>query len=327
MVGIREVAKLAGVSPATVSRVINGTAKVSSDKRERVLSAISETGFVPNEVARSLYKKSAKLIGLVIPSIKNPYFTQMAGAVEKTADRYGYRILLYDTGGDIGKEKAAISMLSSMNADGIILTTGNDALQPYLTESKIPIVMIDRILPDIACGIFVYCNHYEGGRMATEHLVACGCRSIVCVREPQNISSARARYEGYRDVCTEHNLTEQIIESDFDAFEPFLKTEEILERYPDVDGIVACNDIVAISIYKALYKKNIAVPEQIQLVGFDNVELASLVTPELTTVAQPIDEMGGKAVELIINGNGDGPNTYIYPISLKIRETTKQKII
>ena len=125
LASIRDVARLANVSPATVSRVMNNTANVDEEKRQRVLSAIKETGFVPNQVARSLFKKSAKLIGLIVPSIENPFFTQMASAIEKTADDMGYRILLCSSTDDVEKEKTMISMLTSMNADGIIITTSN----------------------------------------------------------------------------------------------------------------------------------------------------------------------------------------------------------
>ena len=120
MSSIREVAQLAGVSPATVSRVMNGTANVAPEKRERVLSAIEQTAFVPNEVARSLYKKSAKTIGLIIPSIRNPYFTQLAAILDELAGQAGFRLLLCNVGRDPEKEKAAIQMLVSVNADGII---------------------------------------------------------------------------------------------------------------------------------------------------------------------------------------------------------------
>lgn len=128
VINIREVAKLAGVSPATVSRVINGTAKVSAEKRARVLEAISATDFVPNEVARSLYRKSAKLIGLIIPSITNPYFTQVASIIERLAEENGYRVFLCDVGDDVEDEQAAIQTLVSMNADGIIIAATNEAI-------------------------------------------------------------------------------------------------------------------------------------------------------------------------------------------------------
>ena len=118
---IREVARIAGVSPATVSRVINGTANVAADKRERVLDAISRTDFVPNEVARMLFRKSSRLIGLIIPSIRNPFFTELASAIDKAASEKGYRVFLCNVGDDLEKEKATIQMLISTNADGIII--------------------------------------------------------------------------------------------------------------------------------------------------------------------------------------------------------------
>ena len=135
MASIREVAQLAGVSPATVSRVMNGTAKVDPQKQERVLQAIAETGFVPNAVARSLFKKSANLIGLIVPSIRNPFFTELAARLDEAAARSGYRLFLCDAGsGDLEKEKAALQMLVSMNADGIILVSANAEIADAVSQ-------------------------------------------------------------------------------------------------------------------------------------------------------------------------------------------------
>ncbi len=325
MASIREVAKLANVSPATVSRVMNGTANVDEEKKERVLRAISETGFVPNEVARSLFKKSAKTIGLLVPSIENPFFVQLANAIEKTAEEHGYRMILCGTGSAYEKEKSMIQMLTSMNADGIIMTTSNPEVKPLIEQCSIPVVITDRQSENISGCDYVHCDHYVGGRLAVKHLLECGCRNIVCMKGSQDISSAKERYEGYRDVCREKGIKEQSINCDYDFEEGLKKTEELLEKYPKVDGIIACNDMVAISVYKILHKKGISVPEQIQIVGYDNVNLASLMTPELTTVAQPIEEIGKKAAEMIIDRK-DGQKTnkeYIYQATLIKRETTK----
>ncbi len=327
MSSIREVAKLAGVSPATVSRVMNGTAKVDEEKRERVLRAISETGFVPNAVARSLFKRSSKTIGLIIPSIENPFFTQMAGAIEKTADEQGYRLIFCNTGTDLEKEKSALTMLESMNVDGIILTTSNTGIEPFVEKCNAPVVITDRLFKGTHSGNYVHCNHYDGGRMAMEHLLECGCRNIVCVKGEQEISSAKARYEGYRDVCKELGMKEQTIKCRYDFNEGIVMTEELLKAYPEVDGIIACNDMVAISIYKVLHKKQISVPEQIQIIGFDGVYLSELITPELTTIAQPIEEIGRKAAELIIHKEEQEVRgkEYVFPATLVERETTRRK--
>lgn len=326
MPSIREVAKLAQVSPATVSRVINGTAKVDDEKRKRVLNVISETGFVPNEVARSLFKKSAKIIGLILPTIENPFFTQLASAIEQTADEYGYRLVLCNTNDDPEKERAAFSMLASMNADGIILTTNNEETYECVNQCPIPVVITDRGIETEAWAGYIHSDHYEGGRLAAQHLIDCGCQNIVCIRGPMEISSARDRYEGYRSVCREHHRQEQVIDCSYDFKQGLEVTEELLERFPDVDGIIACNDMVAISVYKILHSKGIRVPEDVQLIGYDDIRLSVLMTPELTTIAQPVDKIGRKAAELIIrNDNHDNPKEFIFEAKLIQRDTTKMK--
>ena len=179
MASIRDVAKIAGVSPATVSRVMNGTANVDADKRQRVYEAIKQTGFVPNEVARSLYKKSAKLIGLIIPSITNPFFTELADSVEKAADKSGFRVVYYNTDNNPDKEKMAVGMLKSMNADGIIITSNNEELIDVIDKSGLSVVMIDRNMSSESTYTLITSDHYYGGRLAAECLIDSGCKQIV----------------------------------------------------------------------------------------------------------------------------------------------------
>ena len=328
MSSIREVAKLANVSPATVSRVMNGTARVDEEKRARVLKAIEETGFVPNEVARSLFRKSAKTIGLVIPSIENPFFTHMASAIEKEADANGYRVILYNTDSNFEKEKAALQMLSSMNADGIILTRIDEKLLPYVEATNIPAVITDSLFLGGKDITYVYSDHYQGGRLATEHLIECGCKKIVCIRGVQTIASARARYMGFHDVCEENGIEIRAVDCDYTFQNGLQAAEEILEKYPDVDGIVASNDMVAISVYKVLKKHGISVPDQVQLIGYDDIQLASIMTPELTTIRQSVKTIGKKAAEIVIydKEKETEENNYIFPVELVIRETTRRKV-
>ena len=327
MASIRDVAKLAGVSPATVSRVMNGTAKVDPEKRQRVMDAIAQTDFVPNEVARSLFKKSAKMIGLIIPSIRNPFFTQMASFIEEAANRNGYRVFLCDAGsGNMEKEKAALQMLISTNADGIILASTNPEMQSFVEQCPIPVVVLDSQFDTNKVNAYIYCDDYQGGRMAAEYLLDCGCKKPVCIKGPQDIFSARARYEGYRDVCRERGLAERTVSCDYDFDMGMAMSEELLNIYPDVDGIIACNDIVAISTYKILHKKKIPVPDQIQLIGFDDISLSSLISPELTTIRQPIQAISEKAVEVLLDQKEEKKTgeRHVFPVSLCIRETTKQ---
>ena len=327
MASIKDVAALAGVSPATVSRVMNGTAMVDPDKTERVLRAIEETGFVPNEVARTLYRKSAKTIGLIVPSIRNPYFTELAAHVDTMALQHGFRPFLCNTGYDPEKEKAAVQMLVGMNADAIIIASCSEQVRDLINNCPIPVVALDAMLYGTDVEACVFCDYYWGGRMAAEHLIECGCKHIVCIKGPQYRYSARTRYQGYRDVCQERGILEQTVECDYDFDRGMTMTEELLERYPDVDGIIACNDIVAISTYKVLHKRNIPVPERIQLVGFDDISFATLLSPELTTICQPVREMAKKAVELIVNNELTGMTggKFVFPVSLVVRQTTKMR--
>ena len=326
MISIREVAKIAGVSPATVSRVINGTANVAPDKAQRVYEAVKQTGFVPNEVARSLFKKSGKIIGLIIPSITNPFFTELADAVEKAADEIGFRIVYYNTDNNIKKEKNAVHMLQSMNADGIIVTSNNKGLMDTLDKSGMKVVMIDRTMSEDCADMLVTSDHYYGGRIAARHLLDCGCRNIVCVRGRQSISSARDRYRGYRDVCRENNIGVHYVESPYGfTFEENV-IDEIYSKCPEVDGIFACNDLTALFIYKLLHNKGVKVPEEVAIVGFDDVMISKLVTPELTTISQPIEQMGRTAVDMLIGNNDNSEQkAVIFKPELKIRQTTKIK--
>lgn len=239
LASIRDVASRAGVSPATVSRVINGTTPVAADKRERVLQAIEETGFVPNEVARSLFKKSSKTIGVIIPSIRNPYFTQLADVIDEAAKLQGYRIVLYNVHHDLEQERSALQMLAAANADGVIVASNNEALQEELSHYNMPVVVVDALFQTQQVNAYLYCDYYQGGRLAAEHLTACGCRRMVCIRGAQNLYTAQARYEGYRDFCREQNLEERVVECDYDFQAGLAMTEELLERFPDVDGIIA----------------------------------------------------------------------------------------
>jgi len=327
MASIRDVAALAGVSPATVSRVMNGTAKVDPEKKERVLQAIEQTGFVPNEVARSLFRKSAKTIGLIVPSIRNPYFTELAAHVDAMALQHGFRPFLCNTGYDPEKEKAAVQMLVSMNADAIIVASCSEQVRETINDCPIPVVALDAMLYGADVEACVFCDYYWGGRMAMEHLLECGCKNIVCIKGPQYRYSARTRYQGYRDLCQERGIQEQTVECDYDFNQGIAMTEELLKRFPDVDGIIACNDIVAISTYKVLHKRNIAVPEKIQLIGFDDISFSTLLSPELTTINQPIKDMAEKAVELIVNNELTGMTggKFVFPVTLVKRQTTKLK--
>lgn len=325
MATIREVAKLAGVSPATVSRVMNGTANVDDDKKNRVLEAIEKTGFQPNQLARALFKNSSRLVGLIVPNIDNPFFSELARKIEEEAFKRGYQIVLCSSGNNSDKELSNIRMLSRMKADGIILITNGEHTGKMIKETDLPVVVVDRHMTDGGEIAYIESDHYTGGVLATEHLYECGCRKIVCLRGPQEYASGRLRFKGYQDVCRKYGLEEMYIDTAY-TFEAGLKSAELLlKKYPEADGIFAANDIVAISTYKVLKNHKIKVPKDVKLVGFDDIRFSSLVTPELTTIRQPIGKMGELAVDIICNYAEGKPydEACILGVELVKRETTK----
>ena len=327
MASIREVAKRAGVSPATVSRVINGTARVDEEKRERVEKAIEETGFRPNELARALYRKSSKIIGVIVPDIENPFFSELAKAIEKEAYEQEYRILLCNSDDQKEKELANLQMLAQLQADGVILMTNTGEKSQSYEAVSMPIVFVDRRLDEMGQTSVIEADHYAGGKLAAEHLIACGCRKITCIRGPQELSSGKKRYEGYREVCRQYSMKERFVDSTYKYEDGAKAAEEVLRRYPDTDGIIACNDMTAVSVYKVLQKRGYRVPDDIQIIGFDGVKFGRFLTPELTTVAQPIKEMGKCAVQMILGTVKELPRDRErkFPVMLIKGETTKNK--
>lgn len=327
MTSIREVAARAGVSPATVSRVLNGTANVEKQKRARVEEAIKETGFRPNELARALYRKSSKVIGVIVPDIENPFFSELAKAVEEEAYANGYRIFLCNSDDCEEKERENIQMLAQLQAEGVILMTNTGKEGQAYGAISMPAVFVDRRPERMEQSGIVEADHYAGGKLAAEHLIACGCRKITCIRGPQELSSGRKRYEGYREVCRQYGIEGRFVEGSYHYEDGIRAAEEVLCSYPDTDGIIACNDMTAVAVYKMLRKKGYRVPEDIQLIGFDGVKLGRFLTPELTTVAQPIAEMGKCAVQMILKTvqQADHESERQFPVILHKGETTKSK--
>lgn len=325
MVSIREVAKRAGVSPATVSRVINGTANVDPAKKERVLTVIEETGFKPNELARALFKKSSKIIGVIVPNIENAFFSELVRAIEEEAYQNNYRILLCNSQNDTEKELLNIQTLSQLRADGIIIMTNSEGLASKVGDCGVPFVILDRKIEGLNEIAFIEADHYKGGRMAMEHLLRCGCKNVVCMRGPQKFSSGQQRFLGYQDVCRENGLKEQWLDCDYDYEEGLHAAEKLLQEYPDVDGILACNDMVAIAAYKILLNKGLRVPEDVQLMGFDNIRFSRLFAPEFSTIIQPIREMGTLAAQVIVRYANGEPirKENVFDVSLMERQTTK----
>ena len=215
-----------------------------------------------------------------------------------------------------------------MKADGIILITNGEHTGKMLSESDLPVIVVDRHLADCGEIAFIESDHYKGGRLAAQCLYDRGCRKIVCLRGPQEYASGVLRFKGYSDVCREHGLELRYVDTAYDFEAGRRAAEEMLDKFPDADGVFAANDIVAISAYKVFRKRGIRVPDDIQIIGFDDINLSSLVTPELTTIRQPIREMGYMAVDVLCS-YAEGkpfPRECKFDVELIERETTGNKL-
>lgn len=326
MVTIREVAKKANVSVATVSRVINGSTIVSGLTKKKVEAVIKELNYYPNDVARSLFKGKSKMIALFIPDITNPYFPEIARAVEDITNKHGYTFILCNTDNDVKKEKKYLQNLRQKSIDGIIMMS-NTLDDSHFRDLNIPIVLLDRAFSADYSTVSV--NNYEEAIKAVNHLKNIGCKRIVHVAGPLHVNNAIERSRGYEDSVKEENfMTEPlIIYGDFNIEIAKKVTMELLTKDKEIDGIFVANDLMAIGVIQAITEMDLKVPENISVIGFDGVLLSEIITPKLTTIAQPIYDLGENAARMIIDkleNNSTDITHSQYEATLVIRESTRK---
>lgn len=325
MTTIRDVAKEAEVSVATVSRVLNNNGYVNEDTRKKVLKVIEKLNYKPNAVARSLFKKQSKTIGLIVPDIKNPFFPEIARAVEDVMNLHGFTLILCNSDEYGEKEKKYLEILKQKYIDGIIIVTSK-LTSKDLKEAGIPIVALDRVPKDEIPSVSV--DHYDGARKAVQYLKSIGCKKIAHIRGPKDIISSEERYRGYLDeVKSEAWFQEDlVVNGDYNVNASATVTELLLQRHPDIDGIFAGNDQMAVGVLKAANQLQKVIPDDLSLIGFDGIELGRLIIPELTTISQPIYELGSTAAKMLldlINGKTLEKMHVTYEASLVIGKSTR----
>ncbi|MGX9133312.1 LacI family DNA-binding transcriptional regulator [Rummeliibacillus sp. JY-2-4R] len=323
MVTIKDVGKHAGVSVATVSRYLN-KGYVSEEAKQVIEKAIKELDYKPNQLARSLSTKKTDIIGLLVPDITNPFFPELARAVEDTAFAHGYTVVLCNSGEQKEKEIHYIESLQQKYAAGFIVTT-NRLEADYYRNIELPIVALDRRLdPSIPT---VTTNNVEGAKIATEYLIARGCKHILCMRGPVGLDVAEDRMTGFAETMKLHpDIQADSITSQFEFEEAEQKAFDFLKTHETVDGIFASSDASAIGAMKAAQSLGIPIPGELQIVGFDGISIGKLLTPELTTVAQDIYKLGTVATGLLIQKieNQSIENNLIeLPTTLVVRSSTK----
>lgn len=300
---IRDVARLAGVSVATVSRVVNKSGNVNPETAGQVLKAIEQLQYEPNSMARGLAGKKTGTIALILPDISNPFFPALARAVEDVAHKKGLTVIFGNSDGLGLKERSYIKILQKKYVDGIIIASNTVHQEDidHLRKDQVPIVLLDRGLAVSTCPI-IRSQNREGAKLAVRHLQSRGCRKIAHIYGPQEYITARERLLGYEDVVggLAWYSPSLAVPGNFDIEGGRKAIKLLLERQPDIDGVFAGNDLMAVGALKGLRDMGIPVPEKIKVCGFDGIGLTEITEPELTTVAQPIYEMGALAAKLLI---------------------------
>ena len=326
MATIKDVAKEAGLTVTTVSRVLNNRGYISDDARERVRLAMQKLNYQPNEVARSLHKKSSKTIGVIVPHIRHPYFAEMISNIENIAYKKGYRILLCNSQEKEEKEKEYIEICTSNRVAGIILFSGLVDVDTFI-KMDIPVITMERYLDNGTAS--VECDNLEGGALAAQKLIDNGCKNLMMIGSTaSNVElPADLRATGFRKVCDEKSITYVEVDPEVSAYNNMTydeMLEDALKKYPDTDGVFASSDVIAAQTLQVCSKMHISVPKQMKIIGFDDVSIAQLTTPKLTTIHQPIKEMAESAVDLLLNaaeGKMVAKKT-VLPVQLIERGTT-----
>ena len=305
-VTIYDVAKEANVSIATVSNVINKKGRIGEKTRKRVHEAMEKLNYEPNMLASALTGKQTKTIGLIIPDLANPFFSELARSIEDRAHELGYNIVICSTDYQEEKENKYISLLKQKRVDGFILASGFENLERVqeLMEEDIPVVIVARDYPNFSINT-VALDDYIGGYQAANHLIQLGHKNIGFIA--LDVYSNRERIRGFKDALKEHHIElrndlhfiedkkQSLVQAGKTSAETYLQSAEI------PTAIFACNDLLAIGAIQVIRDAGLNIPEDISIVGFDNTNIATIVDPPLTTMSQPIQRMGREVMDLIIS--------------------------
>lgn len=301
---------MAGVSTSTVSHVINKDRFVSDAIREKVESAIKALNYAPSALARSLKINQTRTIGMLITASTNPFYSELVRGVERSCFERGYSLVLCNTEGDELRMNSNLETLMQKRVDGLLLLCtethqpSREILQRY---PSVPTVMMDWA-PFDGDSDLIQDNSLLGGDMATQYLINKGHTHIACIAGPLDKTPARLRLEGYRDAMARAGLTildgNEII-GNFEFSGGFEAMQMLLALEVRPQAVFICNDAMAVGAYLALYQAGLRVPQDIAIVGYDDIELAQYMTPPLTTIHQPKDELGELAIDVLIHRISD----------------------
>lgn len=300
MAGIRDVAKRAQVSTSTVSLVLNNSGYVSEDTRKKVMEAVNELHYIPNELARNLFHSKTNMIGVILPDIYHPFFGSFAKCVEIELYTYGYKMMLCSTAQKKNGEKEYIDMLNRQMMDGIIMGTHSLDVEEYKGVAR-PIISLDRYInEDIP---IVMSDHEKGGRLAAEELLRGGCNKVLQLMGSKDVNTPAHRHHlSFETVMKERGAvvyTEEMPwnQWDFKTFENFI--ENIIDQYPDIDAAYGA-DLSMVAFMKVAQARGMRIPEDIQLISYDGTDVTQMNSITITAIRQDIRRLAETAVDLLI---------------------------
>ncbi len=304
---IKDVAKAAGCSTATVSRALANPEKVSSSTRQRVAQAVAEVGYSPNAAARNLRRSESRTIVVILPDIANPFFSQVISGLESAAHQAGYQVLLGDAAHDPARVQSYFNLVPSNQADGIILLTTEvpmALIKERQASSGFPLVMACEYFDKLSVPT-IHIDNEQAADKAVEYLVSLGHRQIATITGPIQNPICQDRLNGYRKGLAKAGLDdkpERVAEGDFTFHSGYEQGQALLRHTTDRPTAVFCqNDEMAIGVLKAARDLGIAVPERLSVIGFDDIGFSQYCEPELTTVHQPRDDIGRNAMRLLLD--------------------------
>ncbi|MDO5337532.1 MAG: LacI family DNA-binding transcriptional regulator [Eubacteriales bacterium] len=324
MATLKDVAKTAGVTVGTVSRVLNNRGYISDKTRKRVYEVMDELNYQPNEMARFLSKQTSNTIGVIVPHVVHPYFAKLISNLELAAYNSKYKILLFNSKGKDEKEEECIEMCKSNRVAGVILCTGSFQTEKF-QHLGCPLITIERFLDNGTAGI--ECDNYHGGKIAAQCLIEQGCRNLLYIGGVSSLPMpADQRKTGFKNTCDKSEISHVEIETRqaiYDDMNYYSVIEDMLTKYPDTDGVFASSDVIAAQVIQVCRQRGIDVPGKMKVVGFDDENIASLTTPGITTIRQPVKEMAEMAIAMLtqINEGKMVPARTVFPVTLRKRES------
>lgn len=303
---LKEVAKLAQVSTATVSNVINNTKHVSESVKKQVFDAMETLNYKPNEIAKSLRVKQSRLIGILISDISNDFISKVVKGIENTLSEKGYNVLLCSTESDVEKEKEYLNVLMGKRIDGLIISssgTGDFHHYEDLLKANVPVVFLNRC-PEHFPSNMVMTNNIKGSYMATEHLIKHGYKKIGIITGPMHFSTGRDRFIGYQRALDDYGIpfrNELVLEGLFNIESGYELTKKLFAAKMDVEALFISNNSMSLGAYKYIKEHGIRIPQEIAIYGFDDPEWADVVDPPLSGIKQPAYDLGVYAANQIVN--------------------------